>query len=144
MYFVANHHTDLKYSEQTTGILSSSIVSLSIFVGYIHIFLCCLFQPLNICFTSSLPSTVLELVEDGVKPSEIGVSCYIHAQEWDLEPYIESETTIAATEEGYSPILNIRGLASRKYSFFLWNIIIIMVIVVVAFMSQQTSLLNVR
>ena len=138
--FVADHHTDLKYSEQTTGILSSSIASLSNFVGYI--FLCCLFQPLNICFTSSLPSTALELVEDGVKPSEIGVSCYIHAQEWDLEPYIESETTIAATEEGYSPTLNIRGLASRKYSFFLWNIIIIMVIVVVAFMSQQTSLLN--
>nr|XP_022321663.1 uncharacterized protein LOC111123552 [Crassostrea virginica] len=86
-------------------------------------------QPLNICFTSSLPSTELELVEDGVKPSEIGVSCYIHAQEWDLEPYIESETTIAATEEGYSPILNIRGLASRKYSFFLWNIIIIMTLI---------------
>lgn len=136
--FVAYHHTDLEYSEQTTGILSSSIASLSSFVVYI--FLCCLFQPLNICFTSSLPSTVLELVEDGVKPSEIGVSCYIHAQEWDLEPYIESETAIAATEEGYSPILNIRGLASRKYSFFLWNIIIIMVIVFVAFMSQLTSL----
>lgn len=83
---------------------------------------------MNVCFTSLLPESELELVADTVKPSEIGVSCYIHAQEWDLEPFVESETSVAATEEGYSPILNIRGLASRKYSFFIWNIIIIMVI----------------
>lgn len=82
---------------------------------------------MNVCFTSSLTESELELVADSVKPSEIGVSCYIHAQEWDLEPFVESETSVAATEEGYSPILNIRGLASRKYSFFMWNIIIIMV-----------------
>lgn len=86
-------------------------------------------QPLNVCFTSSLPESELELVPDTVKPSEIGVSCYIHAQEWDLEPFVESETSVAATEEGYSPILNIRGLASRKYSFFIWNIIIIMTLI---------------
>lgn len=66
-------------------------------------------------------------MEDRDNPSEIGVSCYIHAQEWDLEPYVESEVTLAANEEDYSPALQIRGLASRKYSFFLWNIIIIMV-----------------
>jgi hypothetical protein len=82
---------------------------------------------LNICFASSLSTSEVELVEDKDKPSEIGVSCYIHAQEWDLEPYVESEVTVAANEEDYSPALQIRGMASRKYSFFLWNIIIIMV-----------------
>ncbi|XP_048777841.2 uncharacterized protein LOC125681694 [Ostrea edulis] len=86
-------------------------------------------QDLNICFASSLPTSEVELVEDRDNPSEIGVSCYIHAQEWDLEPYVESEVTLAANEEDYSPALQIRGLASRKYSFFLWNIIIIMTLI---------------
>lgn len=50
MCFVANHHTDLEYSEQTTGILSSSIASLSnflmLFVSAVE-YMLHLFTPLN-------------------------------------------------------------------------------------------------
>lgn len=53
MCFVANHHTDLEYSEQTTGILSSSIGTLllvryilMLFVSAVE-YMLHLFTPLN-------------------------------------------------------------------------------------------------
>ncbi|XP_069101767.1 cys-loop ligand-gated ion channel-like isoform X2 [Argopecten irradians] len=91
-------------------------------------------QDLSVVLTSDRSVEEVTLEEDSQDLSTINVTSFADEQEWWLNDYVESKKSVIRKE--YTdrknvefPVLRVSCFATRQFMFFVWNIIIIMLII---------------
>ncbi|KAK3590900.1 hypothetical protein CHS0354_020877 [Potamilus streckersoni] len=91
------------------------------------------FQDLSIIVCTELPETVAELVEDDYEVSIVNVQCFVDEQEWKLHDFVDSEKREVSKDftdvKFRNPGLIMRTVAERRAGFFIWNILVIMMLI---------------
>ncbi|XP_069101954.1 glycine receptor subunit alpha-4-like isoform X2 [Argopecten irradians] len=92
-------------------------------------------QNLSVVLTSDRSVKEVILEEDSEFLSTIDVTNFADEQEWCLKDYVESDKTTKIVNQYTDqknvefPVLRVSCFATRQFMFFVWNIIIIMLII---------------
>lgn len=92
-------------------------------------------QDLSVVLTSDRSVDEVNLEEDNEELSTINVTNFADEQEWCLKDYVESDKTTKIVNQYTDrknvefPVLRVSCFATRKFMFFVWNIMIIMLII---------------
>ncbi|XP_046543362.1 gamma-aminobutyric acid receptor subunit beta-like [Haliotis rubra] len=90
-------------------------------------------QDLTIQVGTERPINKIELIEDQHMLSTVNTYTFLDAQEWNIYNHVESfrdKTTMEYASLSSHPILHVQCRVKRKVGFYIWNIIVIMILIV--------------
>ncbi|XP_071091032.1 neuronal acetylcholine receptor subunit alpha-4-like [Haliotis cracherodii] len=90
-------------------------------------------QDLTIQVGSERPVAKIELIEDQHMLSTVNTQTFLDAQEWNIYHHVESfrdKTTMEYASLSSHPILHVQSRVKRKVGYYIWNIIVIMILIV--------------
>ncbi|KAK2146857.1 hypothetical protein LSH36_581g00001 [Paralvinella palmiformis] len=90
-------------------------------------------QDLSLCVTTHRGEDEIEIVSDPSELSTVNTQSFVSEQEWTLHKYISSwvkmTTDVYRSTKNKHPAVYISCKASRRFNFFVWNIILIMIFI---------------
>ena len=111
-----------------------------IFVSFVIILFSVLIQDLSVAVSSELSDDKVEIVEDDEEISAVNVSCFVDDTEWTICDLVYSEPRVTRQEftdtQFKNPALNVKCVAIRRAGFFLYNIILIVVGIIIQYYSH--------
>ena len=93
-------------------------------------------QDLSVAVSSELSDDKVEIIEDDEEISAVNVSCFVDDTEWTICDLVYSEPRVTRQEftdtQFKNPALNVKCVAIRRAGFFLYNIILIVVGIIIS------------